>query len=172
MMVYIIVEGITDKALVRKLLSDLGKIEKTDYQFLGLKGIESVRNTLENLTEKDLSQNRYFAIVDADRSFRDRKNDMETWTQERVDFFIFPNNDDDGDLETLLLSHIDSSNKIIRCFDAYKECVGKEINNKAKLYAYTTLEHDKRPEEYIETLDMPESFTALTTKLQNLFEGI
>ncbi len=53
-MVYIIVEGSTDKALIKNILSD--KTERTDFEFLGLKGIDSVKKTLTALTEHELSQ--------------------------------------------------------------------------------------------------------------------
>ncbi len=168
-MVYIIVEGTTDKALVKNILSD--KTENTDFKFLGLKGIESVKNTLKNLTDHELSQNMYFAIVDADTSFETRNTEMTGLTAENIEFHIFPNHRDNGDLETLLLSHIGDENKIIQCFNDYKVCVAQDIDNKAKLYAYTTLEHSKKPEEYIKELDICDNFTDLKQKLQNLFEG-
>ena len=174
-MVYIIVEGITDKALVKNILSD--KKEKSDFNFLGLKGIDSVKKTIEKLTEHDLSQHAYFAIVDADTSFESRNEEMSTLTGTKgIEYYIFPNNKDNGDLETLLLSHIPEENETIKCFDAYETCVTQvhpdnKIDNKAKLYAYTTLEHDKKPEQYIQELDIGTNFDGLKQKLQTLFEG-
>jgi len=167
-MVFIIVEGATDAALVKNILSV--KVENTDFKFLGLKGIDSVKKTLEKLTEHDLSQHIYFAIVDADASFENRNQEMTgIATPKNVGFYIFPNHEDNGDLETLLLSNI-GENKIINCFDTYKNCVDKEIDNKAKLYAYTTLELNQKPEEYIKNLGIGENFNDLKTKLQNLFK--
>lgn len=169
-MVYIIVEGITDKELVKNLLAP--KIEKTDFEFLGLKGIASVKETIENLEDLGLSQHAYFAIVDADNSFDIRNQEMQALTNtNNVPFYIFPNHQDNGDLETLLLSHIDENNEIIKCFDTYQTCVGQDINNKAKLYAYTTLEHNKKPEQYIKELSLNDDFDTLRQQLQTLFEG-
>jgi len=173
-MIYIIVEGQTDKALIKNILSD--KTEKTDFKFTGLQGMGSVKSTLEKLNPHDLSQNKYFAIVDADASFESRNTEMTELAQsDSVDFYIFPNHKDNGDLETLLLSHIEEDNKIIKCFDEYKTCVDetveKEIDNKAKLYAYTTLEHNQRPEEYIKDLTIGTEFDDLKQKLQTLFQG-
>ena len=168
-MVYIIVEGQTDRALIKNILAP--KIEKIDFKFLGLKGIDSVKKTIRELEDLGLSQNSYFAIVDADASFTDRKQEMEALTEiNQVPFYIFPNHKDNGDLETLLLSHISQENKIIKCFEAYKECIEKDIDNKAKLYAYTTLEHNKRPEEYIKDLTIGTEFNNLKQKLKNLFK--
>ena len=170
-MVYIIVEGQTDKALIKNILAP--KIEKTDFEFLGLKGIDSVKKTIQNLEELGLSQNLYFAIVDADSSFTNRNNEMEALTEtNNVPYYIFPNHKDDGDLETLLLSNVNS--QVINCFNTYQECiqeaVNKSVDNKAKLYAYTTLEHSKRPEDYIKDLDISNNFTELKQKLKNLFK--
>ena len=169
-MIYIIVEGLTDKALVENMLSD--KTEDIDFKFSGLKGLDSVKNTLKKLNKYDLNENKYFAIVDADTSFTARNEEMGALTEtNQVPFYIFPNHQDNGDLETLLLSHIDGENEIIKCFDTYKTCVNKDIDNKAKLYAYTTLEHDKRPEQYIKDLTLGNNFDDLKQKLQTLFEG-
>jgi hypothetical protein len=169
-MIYFIVEGSTDKELIKNLLAP--KVEKTDFEFLGLKGISSVKRTIQNLEELGLSQNLYFAIVDADESFTHRYHEMKELTKDNdVPFYIFPNHKDNGDLETLLLSHIDDENKILKCFDKYKKCVQRDIDNKAKLYAYTTLEHNKRPEEYIRELDIKDNFNDLIEQIQKLFEG-
>ena len=173
-MVYIIVEGLTDKALIKNILSH--KTENVDFKFLGLNGIESVKSMLNKLNKHDLSENKYFAIVDADSSFKTRNEEMTALTQtNQVPFYIFPNHKNDGDLETLLLSDINEDNQIIKCFDEYKVCVNKavakNIDNKAKLYAYTTLEHNKRPEQYIQELTLGNNFDELKQKLQTLFKG-
>ncbi len=168
-MVNFIVEGQTDKALIKNIL--FPKKENEDFRFLGLKGDGSVLKKIESLNAKDLSENIYFAIIDADNSFSDRNNEMTALTKDKnIKFYILPNHKDDGDLETLLLSKITNGNKILKCFDNYKQCVEKNIGNKAKLYAYTTLEHDKKPEKYIETLDLKDDFDELKQKLKNLFE--
>lgn len=57
-------------------------------------------------------------------------------------FFLFPNNQDDGDLETLLLE-IAKHDEFLKCFEGYLECIKskehyKPIKNisKSKWYAY------------------------------------
>ena len=175
-MINIIVEGQTDKALVKKLLAP--KKEKIDFEFLGLDGYSSVIKTIETLTDKDLGENIYFAIVDADNSFEARNKEMQSKIgTKNIDYYILPNHKDSRDLETLILNII-GDNVIINCFNTYKKCIETEypdcqIDNKAKLYAYTTIEHKKRPEKYIEEdLDTEhESFRDLKQKLQNLFGG-
>ncbi|MCQ2669304.1 hypothetical protein JT197_00415 [Helicobacter pylori] len=71
----------------------------------------------------------------------------EKFKEKRIDFpreqiFLFPNNQDDGDLETLL-SEIAKHTKILKCFEGYLECIKnkehyKPIKNirKSKWYAY------------------------------------
>ena len=166
-MVYFIVEGQTDKAFIKNILQK----ENKDFKFLGIKGDGSVLKEIKLLNAKDLSENKYFAIVDADKSFEARNTEMTILTKDNnVEFYIFPNHKDNGDLETLLLSKINSENQILKCFDAYKQCVEKDIDNKAKLYAYTTLELNKKPEEYIKTLELKNDFHELKEKLENLFK--
>ncbi len=71
----------------------------------------------------------------------------EKFKEKRIDFpreqiFLFPNNQDDGDLETLLLE-IAKHKEFINCFEGYLDCIKKTehckpIKNirKNKLYAY------------------------------------
>ncbi|GHS27293.1 hypothetical protein VN1155_00830 [Helicobacter pylori] len=58
--------------------------------------------------------------------------------EKRIDFpreqiFLFPNNQDDGDLETLLLK-IANHKEFINCFESYLDCIKKIRKN--VLYAY------------------------------------
>ncbi|ACD47835.1 DUF3226 domain-containing protein [Helicobacter pylori] len=58
----------------------------------------------------------------------------------REQIFLFPNNQDDGDLETLLLE-IAKHDKFLKRFEGYLECIKskehyKPIKNKSKWYAY------------------------------------
>lgn len=71
----------------------------------------------------------------------------EKFKEKRIDFpreqiFLFPNNQDDGDLETLLLK-IANHKEFINCFEGYLDCIKKTehykpIKNirKNKWYAY------------------------------------
>ncbi|MFP5990217.1 DUF3226 domain-containing protein [Helicobacter pylori] len=71
----------------------------------------------------------------------------EKFKEKRIDFpreqiFLFPNNQDDGDLETLLLK-IANHKEFINCFEGYSDCIKKTehykpIKNirKNKWYAY------------------------------------
>ncbi len=75
------------------------------------------------------------------------KHICERFKEKRIDFpkeqiFLFPNNQDDGDLETLL-SEIANHKEFINCFESYLDCIKKKehykpIKNirKTKWYAY------------------------------------
>lgn len=61
------------------------------------------------------------------------------------DIFLFPNNKDNGELETLLMD-IAKQPHFVKCFDSYVECVKSKdtnninavdnINKKSKMFAY------------------------------------
>ncbi len=71
----------------------------------------------------------------------------EKFKENRIDFpieqiFLFPNNQDDGDLEDLLLE-IANQKEFIKCFESYLDCIKKKENykpikkiRKNMLYAY------------------------------------
>ncbi len=71
----------------------------------------------------------------------------EKFKEKRIDFpieqiFLFPNNQDDGDLEDLLLE-IANQKEFIKCFESYLDCIKKKENyklikniRKSKWYAY------------------------------------
>ncbi|RVY91680.1 hypothetical protein EC503_01815 [Helicobacter pylori] len=75
------------------------------------------------------------------------KHICEKFKEKEIDFpkeqiFLFPNNQDDGDLETLLLK-IAKHDEFLKCFEGYLECIKskehyKPIKNirKSKWYAY------------------------------------
>ncbi|GAA7746986.1 hypothetical protein HpBT0154_02410 [Helicobacter pylori] len=58
------------------------------------------------------------------------KHIREKFKEKRIDFpreqiFLFPNNQDDGDLETLLLK-IANHKEFINCFESYLDCIKKK----------------------------------------------
>ncbi len=87
-------------------------------------------------------------IFDADKDYESNKKEIlkvvsktkQTISEEQI--FLFPNNQDDGDLETLLLE-IAKHDEFLKCFEGYLECIKskehyKPIRNirKNMLYAY------------------------------------
>ncbi|MFP6217894.1 DUF3226 domain-containing protein [Helicobacter pylori] len=113
---------------------------------------------IENILKNKNQEHRQVCIIfDADIKKENQESDAgfdnklkhirEKFKEKGIDFpreqiFLFPNNQDDGDLETLL-SEIAKHKEFINCFEGYLDCIKKTehckpIKNirKNKLYAY------------------------------------
>ncbi|NHB18107.1 DUF3226 domain-containing protein [Helicobacter pylori] len=113
---------------------------------------------IENILKNKNQEYRQVCIIfDADIKKENQKSDAgfdnklkyirEKFKEKGTDFpkeqiFLFPNNQDDGDLETLLLE-IAKHDEFLKCFEGYLECIKskehyKPIKNirKNMLYAY------------------------------------
>ncbi|MCQ2921615.1 DUF3226 domain-containing protein [Helicobacter pylori] len=113
---------------------------------------------IENILKNKNQEYRQVCIIfDADIKKENQESDSgfdnklkyirEKFKEKRIDFpreqiFLFPNNQDDGDLETLLLK-IANHKEFINCFEGYLDCIKKTehykpIKNirKNKWYAY------------------------------------
>jgi hypothetical protein len=81
-------------------------------------------------------------IVDSDSNFQNRKKEIVEGAKVNnlvFDYFLFPNNHDNGTLEDLLMKLIlPKHKKLFTCFDNYRECIQpyKSPDNKAKIFAY------------------------------------
>lgn len=79
-------------------------------------------------------------ILDADNDFEKRKNEVLTDFMNYkipINLFLFPNNIDNGNLETLL-AQVAVERKLIDCFETYEKCItGYQLPaNKSKIFAY------------------------------------
>ena len=79
--------------------------------------------------------------------FEYRKKDLETVINRssQAELFLFPNNADDGDFETLLAQIVNKENneRFFDCFSDFEKCLGdsyRQPNLKAKLYSYINLQ--------------------------------
>jgi len=122
-------------------------------------GIGALKKTLLSLSPEITKGEKILIVVDADKSYCERKDEVTTIINNKdIDLFILPDNKNSGDLESLLLSTI-PENEIIKCFDIYTECLEENdiktssINDKAKLFAYTTLSFNKKPKDSFEHFD-------------------
>lgn len=109
-------------------------------------------NRLEIAKKLYEEEARVLIIFDADDDYGETKSEAKRTIQDKVqvnsensylDFFLFPNNQDSGNLEDLLEKAIKPEHKgVFDCFDAYKECLGERDTSyvrpdkKAKIYAY------------------------------------
>ncbi|GAA7273574.1 hypothetical protein ID0498_15480 [Helicobacter pylori] len=104
-----------------------------------------------NLSKRLLEIEKYdktLIIFDADKNYESNKKEIlkvvsktkQTISEEQI--FLFPNNQDDGDLEYLLLE-IANHKEFINCFESYLDCIKKKEHykpikdiRKNMLYAY------------------------------------
>lgn len=163
---YLIVEGVTDVALIKYISLKQGitqkfndfKQEKEIYRYkdlfiINLAGQGNLKKFLkESLSSTIHKINKVGIIQDSDDDFKDSLNDVRKAIEnaelkkeledKKIEIFLTPNNQDRGDLETLLISTIED-NSIFECFDQYSECLQKDNEiypkaiNKGKVHAYT-----------------------------------
>lgn len=146
----IVVEGKSDEEFLRQYML----YKKIDISF---KIIQNDSNGLNNATitkiKKGLDDGKkVYIIFDADKSYdKTLKRIKKKLKKQLVDsadtigVFLFPNNKDSGELETLLID-IAKQPQFVECFDNYVECVKSKdidninvvnnINKKSKMFAY------------------------------------
>jgi len=132
-----------------------------------------IQMLIRNTDEKNIS----LVIFDADNNFLDRKKILESKKEELgIDFelFLFPNDNDLGDFETLLESIANPEHKVIfECFNQYQDCLAlknKEYslpNKKAKIFSYLeTLKQETKPKK--RDYSVKKCWDLKSTKLESL----
>lgn len=132
--ILIFVEGPSDKVFLEVYLYFLEDIPIKNFKVRSTNGKNNLSSTLLLETEKYAKT---LIIFDADIKEENRESDAgfdnrlkhirEEFQEKGIDFpkeqiFLFPNNQDDGDLETLLLE-IAKHKEIIQCFKRYLKCI-------------------------------------------------
>ncbi|NHA48938.1 DUF3226 domain-containing protein [Helicobacter pylori] len=143
--ILIFVEGPSDKVFLEVYLYFLEDLPIKNFKVRSTNGKNNLSSTLLLETEKYAKT---LIIFDADKDYESNKKEIlkvvsktkQTISEEQI--FLFPNNQDDGDLETLLLE-IAKHDEFLKCFEGYLECIKskehyKPIRNirKNMLYAY------------------------------------
>lgn len=132
------------------------KIKDIDYKVEGFGGKDKLamnKSYLELNPDSDIN----LVIFDADTEqngggFEKRKAEIEktrTDNSMNFEFFLWPNNSDDGDFESLLIQMVNLDHDgILDCFDNFEKCVGGHDpeeklydlpGRKAKIYTYIEL---------------------------------
>lgn len=122
--ILIFVEGSRDKVFLEVYLYFLGNFPIKNFKVKDVTG-------KDNLSKRLLETEKYaktLIIFDADKNYESNKKEIltvvsktkQTISEEQI--FLFPNNQDDGDLETLLLE-IAKHKEIIQCFKRYLKCI-------------------------------------------------
>ncbi|MFP6106420.1 DUF3226 domain-containing protein [Helicobacter pylori] len=142
--ILIFVEGPSDKVFLEAYLYFLEDIPIKNFKVKDVTGKDNLSKRLLEIEKYDKT----LIIFDADKDYESNKKEIlkvvsktkQTISEEQI--FLFPNNQDDGDLETLLLE-IAKHDKFLKCFEGYLECIKskehyKPIKNirKNMLYAY------------------------------------
>lgn len=135
---------------VRTLLSHIG-VSPELFSIIPINGKDSLHKAKKQFIQNTLEGGLNLIIFDADTPDNNgghalRRLEIEN-TLARLgiesDIFLFPNNQDDGDFESLLeeLALKDRHQAFFGCFNDYEMCLGNDYvhpNRKGKLHAYIT----------------------------------
>ncbi|WRE23798.1 hypothetical protein KVC47_01795 [Helicobacter pylori] len=145
--ILIFVEGPSDRFFLEIYLLYLYFQERFPIKNFKVQNIDGKDNLFKRLFEIE-KYDKTLIIFDADKDYESNKKEIlkvvsktkQTISEEQI--FLFPNNQDDGDLEILLLK-IANHKEFINCFESYLDCIKKKehykpIKNirKSKWYAY------------------------------------
>ncbi|WRC81703.1 hypothetical protein E5K90_01755 [Helicobacter pylori] len=139
--ILIFVEGPSDKVLLEVYLYFLEDIPIKNFKVQNIKGKDNLSKQLLEIEKYDKT----LIIFDTDKDYESNKKEILSKTQQKIterQIFLFPNNQDDGDLETLLLE-IAKHDEFLKCFEGYLECIKSKEHykpikdiRKSKWYAY------------------------------------
>jgi hypothetical protein len=151
MHINIFLEGIADIKFISDLIQYKFGKKLNKNQIIDLNGWNGIENEKQKFLENSVDGGINIVILDADDDsnnggFIKRRNEIEelkTRLGIKFELFLFPNNKEDGDLESLLSTIINKSNApIMDCWNSFEECissVGKGYTipaRKTKIYAY------------------------------------
>ncbi|WQU09330.1 hypothetical protein KVC75_03595 [Helicobacter pylori] len=154
--ILIFVEGPSDSFFLEVYLLYLYFQERFPIKNFKVQNVDGKDNLSKRLLEIE-KYDKTLIIFDADIKKESQKSDAgfdnklkhirEKFKEKGIDFpkeqiFLFPNNQDDGDLETLLLE-IAKHDEFLKCFERYLECIKSKEHykpikdiRKNMLYAY------------------------------------
>ena len=149
------------KAIIAKFFPD--KKEEVDFEFKFLDGVDKLfskkTSNIQTIQKAQAEGTKVIVIADADTiekgwGYEERKKQIEEGMQQNsvsFDYFIYPNNRDEGDVETLMeeIARKDLHKTFFDCFEKYEMCIsgendenGKQKYNtpnlKGKLHTYIT----------------------------------
>lgn len=179
----IFVEGDGDKIFIRDILKLWYDINLTNDQLKEVviicKGYNQIKNHVDEFQQIEIGQKREdgknVIIFDADYSgreldhgFEEKKKYIDHCKAElNIDFdlFLFPNNQNDGTLETMLESCINPEHSgIMECWESMEKCVNDKGKytipaDKSKIYVYLECLHGISKKEKEKIKDPNRDFT-------------
>lgn len=140
-----------ERVFVNTILCHL-KVDMNEFEIICVGGKDNLRNVINKMKETVIQDHGCnLVIFDADGienggGFEKRKSEIETLLASsgvNADLFLWPNNKDDGDFETLVekLIRQDLHKQFLYCFHDYEACLGKEYlspNRKGKLHTFVS----------------------------------
>ncbi|GAA9175471.1 hypothetical protein Taiwan43_05460 [Helicobacter pylori] len=125
--ILIFVEGPSDRFFLEVYLLYLYFQEKFPIKNFKVQNVDGKDNLSKRLLEIE-KYDKTLIIFDTDKDHESNKKEIlkivsktkQIISEEQI--FLFPNNQDDGDLETLLLK-IAKHDKLIKCFEKYLKCI-------------------------------------------------
>ncbi|MCQ2932695.1 hypothetical protein JT204_01200 [Helicobacter pylori] len=143
--ILIFVEGPSDKMFLEVYLYFLEYFPIKNFKVRSANGKDKLPNLLLEIEQYAKT----LIIFDADNYESNKKEILKvvskTQQQQKIteeQIFLFPDNQDDGDLETLLLE-IAKHDEFLKCFEGYLECIKSKEHykpikdiRKSKWYAY------------------------------------
>lgn len=151
-MKYVYIEAANNKQPEYKFLQTYAdSVGLKDIEFKPVGGKDNLKNLKNELLKQQLENNVVAILFDADSiqnrggySNRIREiNDELSNIGVRASIFLWPNNRDDGDFETMLDNIVrrDIHKEFFDCFEDYEKCVAKSYNVpnlKGKLHTFVT----------------------------------
>lgn len=124
-------------------------IDKSLFRIECVNGKDNLPNARNTFIANTENGGKNLIIFDADSlqnggGFAKRKNELEETLKNigvEADIFLFPNNRDDGDFETLIsqLTQKEKHKRFFDCYEDYEKCLGTDYlfpNLKGKLFTY------------------------------------
>lgn len=152
MAVTIFVEGKADQRFIEDFVSFHFGNEKLEIiSFVDVKGKDRLHIVKNNFVINTDQEGINLLLFDADGNFKDRVEELEKQKQNlEIDFelFLFPNDKDNGDLETLLLNLTAEKHLgIFECFSPFNDCLLNKNSAynvpslKTQIYSYLSFQN-------------------------------
>lgn len=162
----IIVEGKEDLYFIKNYTEHI-KLNGIDVIIAG--GKDNIKQCKPNINNAIQRGKKVLIIFDADNNFKNSKDNILKQLEKlgfdkeyigEKNIFLFPNNKDEGDLETLF-SNIAKHKNICKCFDEYINCIKniktveniKLPKNKDKIFAYLDCFGLEREDNYYDVVN-------------------
>lgn len=139
-----------ESVFVRTFMCHLG-VKNNDFEVICVGGKDNLKKVFNKMVETVMDGGQNLVIFDADEinnggGFEKRKEQMEALLSGagvNADLFLWPNNRDDGDFETLIekLIRVDLHRQFMDCFHDYEVCLGDNYltpNRKGKLHTFVS----------------------------------